>query len=283
MGVSVLAQALKVNTSVEEIYIQGNDGGDVGVKSLCDALLERPGPIKTLDIGNNTMTEEGAQNLAKLLKAKQLVELDVYNNDFGDAGMYQIAGSLKDNKSLTSLDLGGNNVGADGMKALASAIKNCDTLRVLELSYNPMGPEGAKAIAEVSKYDLQLETLKVGWCKIGSGDGAKAIGDLIMFNTTISSLDLRGNNLGDEGAISIARSMKEHDNQHFAELDMGYNEIKDAGACALAQSLKANVEGAVKELKLNQNYITRFGQVALNEALDLVYELGGGKETNIVF
>lgn len=81
---------------------------------------------------------------------------------------------------------------------------------------------------------LQLDTLKLGWCKIGPDEGASAVADLIMFNTSLSSLDLRGNNLGDRGASAIAQSMKGHENDRFTELDMGYNEIKDEGAFALA-------------------------------------------------
>lgn len=51
----------------------------------------------------------------------------------------------------------------------------------------------------------------------------------------------------------------------------------------LPQALKANPECAVKELKLNNNYITRFGQVALTEAVDMVYEMGGGNMLSVTF
>ena len=46
---------------------------------------------------------------------------------------------------------------------------------------------------------LQIEVLKMGWCKIGEKDGAKAIADLILFNTTLCTLDLRGNSLNNPG------------------------------------------------------------------------------------
>lgn len=49
------------------------------------------------------------------------------------------------------------------------------------------------------------------------------------------------------------------------------------------QALKANPESACKELKLNNNYITRFGQVALTEAVDMVYEMGGGNMLTVTF
>jgi len=32
---------------------------------------------------------------------------------------------------------------------------------------------------------LQVETLKLGWCKIGSDKGAKAIADLLMYNQSL--------------------------------------------------------------------------------------------------
>ena len=30
-----------------------------------------------------------------------------------------------------------------------------------------------------------LETLKMGWCKVGGGDGAEALAQLLMFNTSL--------------------------------------------------------------------------------------------------
>ena len=46
---------------------------------------------------------------------------------------------------------------------------------------------------------MEVDTLKMGWCKIGGGDGARAMADLVMFNTTLRSLDLRGNGFGNDG------------------------------------------------------------------------------------
>lgn len=123
----------------------------------------------------------------------------------------------------------------------------------------------------------------MGWCNVGPDDGAKAVADLLMFNSTVKTLDLRGNGLGDAGAKHLARALKEHTNDKLTELDLGYNEIKDEGACTLAQALKANPDFAPKELKVNANYIGRFGQVALTEALDMVYEMGGGREIVITY
>lgn len=74
----------------------------------------------------------------------------------------------------------------------------------------------------------------MGWCKLGKIEGAAAVADLVMFNTTLHSLDVRGNGFEDNGAILLSRALKEHSNEHLKELDLGYNEIKDDGACQVA-------------------------------------------------
>ncbi len=48
---------------------------------------------------------------------------------------------------------------------------------------------------------MQVESLKLGWCKLGPGEGAQAVANLLQFNTTIRTLDLRGNNGGQQGLM----------------------------------------------------------------------------------
>ena len=52
----------------------------------------------------------------------------------------------------------------------------------------------------------QIETLKMGWCHLGPDDGAKAVADLLMFNSTLVVLDLRGNGLGNAGIVTISNN-----------------------------------------------------------------------------
>lgn len=54
-------------------------------------------------------------------------------------------------------------------------------------------------------------------------------------------LDLRGNGLGNDGAIIIGRGLRTAETKVLGELDLGYNEIKDDGACALAQVFPATM------------------------------------------
>ncbi|CAI7870762.1 unnamed protein product, partial [Closterium sp. NIES-54] len=119
------------------------------------------------------------------------------------------------------------------------------------------------------KYNSTINTLDLR---------ANALGD--EYNGTINTLDLRANALGDEGAAILALSLRVV-NEQLSSLDLGFNEIRDRGAYALAEALKANGEAAVETLNLSSNYITKYGQVALSEAKDLVSEMNDGKEVNI--
>ncbi len=74
----------------------------------------------------------------------------------------------------------------------------------------------------------------MGWCKLGA-QGARSVSDLLLMTSTLRALDLRGNALGNDGAIIVSRGLRNADGKRLAELDLGYNEIKDEGACALAQ------------------------------------------------
>jgi hypothetical protein len=46
-------------------------------------------------------------------------------------------------------------------------------------------PATAAAAAGAFKHDTKLEVLKLGWCKVGGGEGARALADLLMFNNSL--------------------------------------------------------------------------------------------------
>ena len=73
-------------------------------------------------------------------------------------------------------------------------------------------------------------------------------------------MDLRGNVMGDKGAIGISSSLRVIGT--LTKLELGYNEIKDKGAFAIAEALKNNSDTTIDQIELGNNYITQFGQVS---------------------
>ncbi|XRB03318.1 hypothetical protein NFJ02_17g26720 [Pycnococcus provasolii] len=212
----------------------------------------------------------------------------MYMNEIGDEGAKLIADALEKNNVLTWLDIGGNNIGPRGADHVSRILsKNCGVLGTLECGYNPMGPEGMQSIAEAIKFAKGPDPMKpnapsgvtelhLGWCK-GGAKGAESFADALRFNESITYLDLRGNNMADEGCVALAESIRVVSDS-LRKLDLGYNEIKDDGAFALSRAIKNNPEGSVTSLLLNNNYITKFGEVALQESADFVREMRRDEE-----
>eukprot|EP00960_Hanusia_phi_P071763 767625-Hanusia_phi.AAC.4 len=84
-GAKTLADALKKNKGLEEIYLCQNDIGPAGAKALGEAIGAH-GSLKEVYLGYNQILDEGAQSLAEAMTScKTLKVIDVdYNGISGD-------------------------------------------------------------------------------------------------------------------------------------------------------------------------------------------------------
>jgi Ran GTPase-activating protein (RanGAP) involved in mRNA processing and transport len=267
-----LASALKENTSIEELVLSGNALGDEGVIAICEALKQRQGAnLRTLELANVSISPEAMGAISDLVGACSTLEtLNLSMNEWGDGGAFKLGTALEAAKSLVNLDCSAASLESPGAMALASGLKDHSNLKKLDLSQNPIGQAGVASVVDVLKHDMGIEVLKLAWCN--NGENAEQIGQLIMYNTTIKELDLRGNGLKDNGMIWIARSLRESQ-LDLSKLNLAYNDIQDDGAVSLAQSLKHNPDSAPRDLNITSNMLTRMGQVALTEALDQVFDM----------
>ncbi|KAG0312635.1 hypothetical protein BGZ97_010995 [Linnemannia gamsii] len=82
--------------------------------------------------------------------APALTTLDVADNSIDENDARALAKVLKINSTLTTLNLRGNSIGSNGGQALAEALKSNSTLTTLDLAYNSIGSNGAYNIITVS-------------------------------------------------------------------------------------------------------------------------------------
>ena len=85
----------------------------------------------------------------------------------------------------------------------------------------------------------------------------------LAFNTSLSSLDLHANSIGDEGANSLAQALRV--NTSLSSLNLHCNSIGDEGANSLAQALRVNT--SLSSLYLSRNSIGNDGANSLTQAL----------------
>ena len=88
-------------------------------------------------------------------------------------------------------------------------------------------------------------------------------------NSTLTSIDLRCNQVGDKGLASLAAALKK--NSTLTRLDLIYNEIGPEGAVGLAAALEKNT--TVTSLDLSENRIGDEGAASMAAALEKNYAL----------
>jgi Ran GTPase-activating protein (RanGAP) involved in mRNA processing and transport len=129
------------------------------------------------------------------------------------------------------------------------------TLRRLVLANCGIGPEGAKALSKALRPSEEgappspLRHLNVYGCGIGAS-GAKWLAEALRCNRTLRGLDLGFNEIGDEGAIAVARALS-RGNATLVELSLSRNGIQLDGAREIAACLALN--GNLQILSLADN------------------------------
>jgi len=119
-----------------------------------------------------------------------------------------------------------------------------------EANFSDERLEDADTILIVSDLKLMagLTSVDLRFNSIGD-DGAKAIAEALKVNAVLTNLRLDLNNIGAEGAIAIAEALKV--NAVLTTLNLWYNSIGVEGAKAIAEALKVNA--VMKNLSVAHN------------------------------
>lgn len=88
-------------------------------------------------------------------------------------------------------------------------------------------------------------------------------------NQYLKEIDLFLNQIGDEGAVTIADALKI--NSSLKKINLGSNELSDAGCLAIASALELN--STLIEIDLSYNYIQDIGAIAIANALKINTDL----------
>ena len=277
-----LAQALCVNTSVKTLRLSNNDLRGEGAKALAEMLggngAESSGTVNTtlehVDLSHCSIGPVGEQHLAQALCVNTSVKtLNLRDNDLRDEGAKALAEMLGGNgaessgtvnTTLEHVNLSGCSIGPVGAQHLAQALCVNTSVKTLNLRDNDLRDEGAKALAEMlggngaessGTVNTTLEHVDLSWCRIGPV-GAQHLAQALCVNTSLSveTLKLNGNPLGDEGAKTLAEMLGGNGaessgtaNTTLEHVDLRWCRIELVGAQHLAQALCVNT--SVKTLK----------------------------------
>ena len=178
--------------------------------------------------------------IAKALTgSRSLTSLNLTCNNIGPKGGVAIAEALRVNRSLTTLVLWSNKLGQEGVVALAQALKTNGSLRSLNLRLNGIGVEGGKAVAEALRVNGSLTELDLYRNKIGDEGWCAIFGALCdNKNTKIVKWLLGGEDINPKIALSLAAYVTV--SSSLTSLELRMNNIGDAGGKAIAEALRIN-------------------------------------------
>jgi len=223
------------------------------VNALCEVLLAVPGSnINQLDIAGLAITENLANALTMLIKANgSLSVLGLHLYDMGLLGAEpatpalspdqtdeltnQLMTSLSSNNKLLSLDASDTNLGEAVGVTLASILRTHRTLKDLCLA-NCSLAQRITAAATANALEPNLIGIHLG--------------EALVSNTRLTSLDLSSNGLGDGNSRAIVKALQH--NTTLTRLLLNDNSITSAADIAKA----VRNSSTLKELCLANNFFS---------------------------
>jgi len=172
----------------------------------------------------SSITELSLAKLQTRLQAQRgSLKLNLADSFIGDEGCDLVARYLRDNPGTQVLELRGNNITADGVARLQAAFQSSCSVKRLSLEWNAIG------------------------------NGTAEVYDLLIGNTSVTSLDLRNNRIGPEGAGPLARLFQE--NKVITAVDLRWNDLGAEGSRIFLQALQATSPQVLTSLELSGNKV----------------------------
>jgi Ran GTPase-activating protein (RanGAP) involved in mRNA processing and transport len=162
---------------------------------------------------------------------------------------------------LQTLNLGGTDL---PLAQLETVLSNLVAIESLLLGGNSLGPKGAAMVANtVVPTKSTLQHLDLRFNEIGD-EGVTALANTLAKNTSIKFLYLEGNQITQVGCSALAKALLE--NSTVEELYLGANDIGPDGAASLAEVISTNT--TLRKLFVDGNQLGPQGANAFSEALE---------------
>ncbi|XP_050973518.1 NACHT, LRR and PYD domains-containing protein 12 isoform X22 [Labeo rohita] len=225
---------------------------------------------RSAELVNCGIAVEVCASLSSALRSNSsnLRELNLSENNLGDAGLKLLSDGLKDpHCKLEIMKLSQCGVTDEGCAALSSALKsNSSHLRELDLSKNNVGDAGVKLISDGLKDPhCKLEILKLSDCGV-TDEGCAALSSALRSNSShLRELDLSENKLGVAGLTLISDGLKDP-HCKLEKLTLCYCGVTDEGCAALSSALRSN-SSHLRELDLSWNKLGVAGLTLISDGL----------------
>jgi len=262
-------EAIESDTvELSSIELSNQGIGSDGAIELIEKLKEhnKLSGLTALKLDGNDIDEEGATLLSEILNTTNARMLDLKWNLIGLLGVQSLGTALSTNTTLTSVNLEGNEITEEGAVAMAESLSSNTTLRIFEIKDNSIGDEGVSALSKgLGKTGLiHLDVTSNNITSAGAEQLAQHFLSVADGPSTLETIIINNNPIGDQGATSIAKALV--GNNSLKSLQLRNCSIDEDGILALIGTL-TNEQHTVTEVDLNLNPCGVRGQIALNDML----------------
>lgn len=211
-GAVALSNAIQQNTSLECLDLSLNSIGEKGGIAIVDSLAYNTSlsalNLTGTDITLNTLiklslTLADHPTLSILSIGRPLLKPHANINTM----LTHFSNMLKRNTVLQVLDMSKSQIRCDGLRILLDGIKTSNQLKYLNLRGNLIGVDGACYLADyLQQKECTLSQLILSHNHIDRA-GGNAMALALQTNTSLKSLDLVSNKIGDMSLFEIANSL----------------------------------------------------------------------------
>eukprot|EP00945_MAST-04E_sp_MAST-4E-sp1_P008137 g8137.t1 len=173
--------------------------------------------------------------------------------------------TINNYKQLTSVNVAHCNLKASGARLVCDGLMLNQTVTHLNCAENAFGPDGAQSLATYLSGNTTLRFLNAGVNRIGAG-GATQIANVLTHkrNTTLQTLDLRGNGAGQVGGVAFGESIGAN-HPSLTYLNLRDNGIDAVAGKAIAEGLRLN--RTLTDFDVSKNALYDEGATAISKAL----------------
>ena len=202
--IKIISQIINLNSeSLERLNLSNNKLDDQCVKILFNILLNCSN-LKYLNLSRNKISNKGLDYTEDFFSNNSSLEnLNISNNLLGEEGLSYFLLLIEKKKNIKKLDISYNGIEKHGISSICDYIKLNNNLHYLSIGGNYICDEGVKILIDfLINNESQIKYLSLENNNI-SKEKAEDISNLISKYHSLNSLNLKSNNLGNEGVEII--------------------------------------------------------------------------------
>lgn len=257
--------------------------GSPGARALADALRETEYKLlRSMRFWKANIEDEGVRALCQFLQTNMTVNsLELMECSISPLGCEFLGGLLGPayRSPITVLKLDHNEFGDAGMIKLAQGLAENTVLQELSLTYCGIGPEGAEGLFEILIYvNCGLTTLDLQGNML-MNDGVCRVLHALKVNKSLVSLCLVDNQFGEDPKVTTKLAEVFHNNDTLLKLDLLHNGIYDDGARFIRNALdEVDDTGARKNCTLGVLRLPEKVSMELNDEIQEIIAKNKGKK-----